>query len=288
MIKAFIRNTLIVQLIFCIVVPVQAYELLDDNLPEDYIERHGAKKTEYNPHFYEDEAAKVLKGRISTKKHFYKPIRYVDVPFSDTENDSHKKLTYKPIKIKETYVPATDMLTHFKKPHYTGKVVLNPGIPVKVTPITSYTSTINVYVTDDDYDAARKRYKEVIPGPSPRLGAKIEFKTVDDVYAGSKLIIPKGQKVIANITSSVPSSAGGEGGEIAASRFRTKDINGQLIYLDGEVTEIGASTGLILYIFATAIAPFTFGMSYLLLLGPGVSGTLQEDKVYTVYYNAEN
>lgn len=283
MIRVLLKNIIILTVIFNMTVPVQAYELLSDDLPLEYVNSVSTKKVEYKPFVYEDEAVKIL-SPASPQKHKYIHINYIDKAFSENVKYPYKKIEYVKRNYPETYIPKTDMLTEFERPVYTGELDLDPGIPVKIKPVKSYKTKLSTFVMEDEYDPVRKRYNTVMVGADPKIGTRIEFKTVEDVYADSKLIIPKGQKVIANITMSAPGIGGGSGGEIEASRFRVISEDGQIIRLNGEIYNMGADLGLFLYLIALAGAPFSFGTSYLLLSAPGMAGVISSDKVYTVYY----
>lgn len=277
MIKNIFKYAFVGIITLNLAVPVYAYELLSDNVPASHLKSTQSVKQVYVPLKIKDAAVEDLKIK-NPKKPQYVRINYEDKAFPANRIYTYKKPVYTPITYKGDPIRETDMLVHFKKPVYTGKIVLDPGIPVKVSP------TANIIVK---YDMDRLHETSFL-AETPLVGSKIEFKAVEDVYDGSKLIIPKGQIIIANITYAQLSTSGGEGGIIGAGRFRTYDNNGNIIYLSGELLETGASIGFLLYMLSIAAVPFTFGTSALIMFSPGFAGRLNKNQVYTVYYRPEN
>ena len=130
--------------------------------------------------------------------------------------------------------------------------------------------------------------KTNIPQEYPLVGTRVSFKIVEDVYKNGELFIKKGTDAYAIVGRSVPAMFGGASGEVQVDRFRTFDVDGNIVRLSGVIENEGFSTGYLTNLIGMALVPFTFGTSALLVfLVPGTSGAIKPELVYTLYYDSE-
>lgn len=70
-------------------------------------------------------------------------------------------------------------------------------------------------------------------------GDSVEFVVCDDVYLRSKLYLKKGEKVFGMITSIEPNDFGCKEAVIYAENFKTKNVDGKLIRINGVICKRG-------------------------------------------------
>lgn len=109
-----------------------------------------------------------------------------------------------------------------------------------------------------------------------KVNDKIEFLTAEDTLKNGKLFIRKGTPVFGTVRAVQISLMGSTlpqymlPGKLELVKFKTKDINGSVVDLYGEINENGRNTGLIGLIFFDNYAT--------------TSAAIKKNKIYTLYY----
>lgn len=70
-------------------------------------------------------------------------------------------------------------------------------------------------------------------------GDNVEFVVGDDVYLHSKLYLKKGEKVVGMITSIEPNDFGCREAVIYAENFKTKNVDGRVVNINGVICKKG-------------------------------------------------
>lgn len=225
-----------------------ASTMIKDDLP-DYLYKLKVEKSNYKPIFLQDDTAPKDNG---LKKTVYKEKRYNDLEIILTNED---KL--------------------FIKPVYTGVIDFREGTPVYITSSRTL-KTKQIYQKFGDYTVIKEL---------PLIGTPVKFKVSRDVIKDGKVFIPKGSIVNGIVGNVIVQEGGGSPGEITIERLRTKDVNGNTVFLTGNIYNAGKTTALISYTIGVALAPFTFGFSTIIAQAVGgTSGQIKQGKTYTVYY----
>lgn len=255
-----------------------AYPTLYDDVPESYLSEKKSVKTEYKNKIFEDETAKQL-GSI--KRAVYIRKEFTDKAFPASNQVKNNKIQYVPLTFTEKPVPQSEMLINFKRPVYNAIIDFDKGIPVEIKPMRDYKSTYSVANVTMNGKSVTAFFEK------PLIGTKVAFFTTQNVYKNGELFIPSGQRVEGFIGYSQPSDSGGTEGKISAERFRTNDVNGNIINLSGRIENSGIATGGMTYLAGYALVPLTFGISSLLVALPGTGGAIKVKKTYTIYYKPE-
>lgn len=211
--------------------------------------------------------------KLKAEKSVYKPVFILDdtaPPMSNT-----KKVTYTQKYYKDLDIQLTEEDKLFVKPVYTGVIDFREGIPVYITSARTLKTK----------NTAQKIGNKHVIKELPLIGTPVKFKVSKDVVKNGKTFIAKGAIVHGIVGNVVVQEGGGSPGEITIERLRTQDVNGNTVFLTGNVYNAGKTTSLITYTIGLALAPLTFGLSGILIDAvSGSSGQIKQGKTYKVYY----
>ena len=246
----------------------------------EYVKSKNSQKKEFVMPVFVDEAAAQLPK--DCKKPRYIPRQFVDIAFVNVNVDSIEKKAFTPVVFKDIPVKLGEEDKYFVKPVFSGRISVDNLIPVRVSP------DALIKPVSKPVPAVVNGVKTNIPQEYPLVGTRVSFKIVEDVYKNGELFIKKGTDAYAIVGRSVPAMFGGASGEVQVDRFRTFDVDGNIVRLSGVIENEGFSTGYLTNLIGMALVPFTFGTSALLVfLVPGTSGAIKPELVYTLYYDSE-
>ena len=218
----------------------------------------------YNPEedIIEDE---VIKEKFAGRR-VYKQ-RHVDLP---------------PIEDNYLLVPKDRSL---EKVTYTPRIIDENSREIKVRVSAPSSYVVSILAKDE----AKKK-----EGRAPKfylnttdIGDKIIFKTEDDVKKDGKVFIKEGTEVVGIIGNVTPPVSGGGGAELVLENFKTRDVYGNEIKLNGKIIVKGMNTSFFQHVISYAGIPFTFGASTFIMYSPGGPATLKANKGYTLFYEEE-
>ncbi len=257
-----------------------ALPVYTESIDPEYVKSKNSQKKEFVMPVFVDEAAAQLPK--DCKKPRYIPRQFVDIAFVNVNVDSVEKKAFTPVVFKDIPVKLGEEDKYFVKPVFSGRISVDNLIPVKVSP------DALIKPVSKPVPAVVNGVKTNIPQEYPLVGTRVSFKIVEDVYKNGELFIKKGTDAYAIVGRSVPAMFGGASGEVQVDRFRTFDVDGNIVRLSGVIENEGFSTGYLTNLIGMALVPFTFGTSALLVfLVPGTSGAIKPELVYTLYYDSE-
>ncbi len=273
----------ILSIFFIVVFSMQqvfCFPVYTDEIDPEYVKSKNSEKVQFVMPVFEDETADSLSKEL--KKPKYISRNYVDIAFVNPVMVSGQKKSYVPLKLNDLPIRFSEEDKFFVKPVFNQNIAFDERIPVKVTACEAIMPVNKVVKTN----IKGKTY--YTNQESPLIGTRVKFKVKEDVYYKNELFIKKDTDVFAIVGRSVPSMLGGSSGEIQIDRFRTFDVDGNVVRLFGFVEKEGFSTAYLVYIAGLALAPFTFGASGLLVyMVPGLSAKISANSDYTLYYLPE-
>lgn len=275
--KSILKTTSLALILILLGLNVQAYPIYKDNISLEYVQSKQSAKVEFTMPVFEDDSASVLSKDL--KKPQYRPRLFVDKAFVNADVKNSSKKEYVPVVFKDTPLRFTEENKYFIKPVTDGHIDVDSHIKVKISPI-----AIVKPVTRLSFNVVDGR-KYAVYTEDPLIGTRVAFKINEDVYKDGELFIKKDTNVYAMVGRSVPSMMGGTAGEIQVERFRTFDVDGNMVRLSGVIDSEGFSSGYLTSLIGYCLTPLTFGATALLpLLVPGTSGVIKPNKEYIIYY----
>ena len=258
-----------------------ALPVYTDCIDSDYVKSKNSQKIEFVMPVFEDDTAALLPSDLKKPKYISK--KFVDKAFVNAISVNSTKKVFVPTTFKDTPVKFNDEDKYFVKPVFSGRINVDGLVPVKVSPC-ELIKPVNEYVSFQLNGRTCAALQE-----TPLIGTRVKFKIKEDVYVAGKLFIKADTDAYAVIGRSVPAMLGGSSGEIQVDRFRTFDVDGNIVKLDGVIQKEGFSTGRLVSVVGALLAPFTLGTSTMLVFFvPGTSGTVKPNIVYTLYYNPDS